>query len=207
MTLVKICGIRTLQEAEAAWQAGSWAIGQIFCPSRRRIGVEEAAQLNRILGQRVVKIGVFQNQSVPEIRAVIRECGLDMAQLHGDESPEEAAALPVPVIKAFALTGPVNPSLIDPWKVWGVLFDSRAEGQVGGSGITFPWAWLAPLQGRFNLLIAGGLNAGNVREAMRRVRPLAVDVSSGVEYRGGGKDPSQIRAFIKQVEEENRYGS
>jgi phosphoribosylanthranilate isomerase len=201
MTLVKICGIKNLEEAFCAVSHGTWAIGEVFAPSPRRVGVEEAAAINRTLNGSIMKIGVFVNEKLEEVERIAKLCRLDIVQLHGDEPPEYVEELKLPVIKCFALTGSPDPEHFRRWRPYIYLFDTFSTSVRGGSGQTFNWEWLEGLPREIRFILAGGLNAGNVRRAIRRLRPLAVDVSSGVEYPRGGKDPLLIEAFIREVKE------
>lgn len=201
MSKVKICGIRTLNEARLANRAGAWAMGEIFAPSRRRIEVEQAAAINREIDGSIIKIGVFVDEKVDVIRSIVKTCKLDMVQLHGKEAPEMLAELPVPTIKSFSVKGPVDPAYVKRWRPFAYLFDTAVEGQHGGSGKSFDWDYLQGVKDWPNLIVAGGLHAGNVYAAIQRLRPLAVDVCSGVEYAEGGKDPLKIDEFMNIVRE------
>lgn len=207
MTLVKICGIRTLEEALTALNCGAWAIGEVFAPSRRRIEVEEAARINQYLGDRIVKIGVFVDEEVKEVAYIARTCKLDLVQLHGNESPEYVEELHYPVIKALRVEKRLCREDVRKFRVWAYLFDTAACGLKGGSGRAFDWNLIKDFYGSKDVILAGGLNAANVGEAVRRVRPLAVDVSSGVELMGGGKDAEKIKVFMEKVKEADKYVS
>lgn len=215
MTRVKICGIRDLHEARWAVEQGAWAIGQIFAPSRRQISHNTAQAINLVLGSSVVRIGVFVNEDLDRLNATAARCRLDMVQLHGDESPEYCREVQLPVIKAFRPRGPVKAEDLERWPVRACLFDAggpsaRSEkgGKLyGGTGTTFNHDWIQDLAGERRLIVAGGLNPGNVARVVNRLRPLAVDVSSGVEFPEGGKDPALIRLFMQQVKEANQNAS
>lgn len=201
MTLVKICGIKNEEEAVCAVSHGAWAIGEVFAPSPRRIAVEEAAAINRALNGSIMKIGVFVNKKLEEVEHIAKLCRLDMVQLHGDEPPEYVEELQLPVIKSFSLTGSPDPEYFRRWRPYIYLFDTFSTAVRGGSGQTFNWEWLQGLPREIRFILAGGLNPRNVGGAIQRLRPLAVDVSSGVEYSRGGKDPLLIEAFIREVKE------
>ncbi len=201
MTMVKICGITRREEAVNAQRLGVWAIGEVFAPSRRRIQPEQAAAINRHLGDKVLKIGVFVNEPLDEVCAIVKNCGLDMVQLHGEESPEYLEELPVPAIKCFALRGSVQIDEVKRWRPWAFLFDAYNPALRGGSGQAFNWEWLQAISKSERCILAGGLNPENVASAIRQLRPLAVDVSSGVEAVGGGKDPHQMEQFMQRVKE------
>lgn len=204
MTRVKICGIKSHTEALLACRAGAWAIGEVFAPSSRRIEADRAAAINRELGGSVVKVGIFVDEKLDTMEYIIRTCGLDMVQLHGQEPPELVAELPVPVIKCFPVKGPVDPDVVKRWRPWAYLFDTVVEGHSGGSGVSFNWDYLEAVLGWDNLILAGGLHAGNVAAAVKKIRPLAVDVSSGVEFAEGGKDPQKVSRFINEVREADK---
>lgn len=201
MTLVKICGIRNLKEAVWAGKCGAWAVGEVFAPSPRRIEVEEAAAINQELKDGILKVGVFVNEELAEVKRIVDHCCLDLVQLHGDEAPEYLDELSLPVVKCFSLYGPPDPDYLRRWHPSLYLFDTRSFTLRGGSGRSFNWEWLKELPPDIEFILAGGLNPGNVGMAVKRVKPLAVDVSSGVEYPGGGKDPLMIEAFINEVKE------
>lgn len=200
MTRVKICGIKTLEEALTVKSFGAWAIGEVFAPSTRRISREQAASINHSLSSGITVVGVFVDEPFDSILLAIRECSLDMVQLHGLEPPEYVQELPVPAIKAFSVTGPVDPEEVKRWRPWAYLFDSKALEFRGGSGHAFDWNLLSGVRDFKNLILAGGLNAGNITEAIREVHPFAVDISSGVEYPEGGKDPEKIKSLIEMVD-------
>ncbi|MDD2620683.1 MAG: phosphoribosylanthranilate isomerase [Syntrophomonadaceae bacterium] len=201
VTKVKICGIKTLNEALAAIDSGAWAIGEVFAASSRQIDVEKAAALNMELGRSIVKIGVFVDEKIDNLKHIARTCFLDMVQLHGEEPPEYLEELMLPVIKSFRLKGPVDPEEVRRWRPQAYLFDAYSNDAMGGTGKAFRWEWLDGTRGWENFILAGGLNQENVGHAIAKVRPMAVDVSSGVEYPQGGKDPLLIEQFIRKVKE------
>jgi len=201
MTLVKICGIRTLEEARVALEAGAWAIGEVFAPSPRRLEVERAAAINTKLGPAVVKVGVFVNEDLGRVREIVTLCHLDMVQLHGEEPPEYLSEIPVPVIRSLPVKGPLSAGQMQRWPAWACHLDACRPGLRGGTGQVFNWDWIPSLPGSVRIILAGGLNEYNVESAINRIRPMAVDVSSGVEFPGGGKDPDKVRRFIEKVRE------
>ncbi len=202
MTRVKICGIRTLHEAKWVMKAGAWALGEVFAESPRRIEAEKAAKINRQIGNSILKIGVFVDEDLDLVKDIVRSCKLDMVQLHGTESPEYAAEIEVPVIKSFSLKESAVQEEIRKWPVYACLFDSYSASARGGTGKGFDWRWLDQVKGLGSkIILAGGLNAGNAGTAIRTVHPMALDVSSGLEYPQGGKNPAEIIKFIKSVKE------
>ena len=198
---VKICGITRLEDALVAVEAGADALGFMFYePSARHVTVEAAAAIARRLPPFVARVGVFVNAGEDFIRRALELCGLNTLQFHGEEPPEFCARFSLPQIKAFRIRD--EASLQDcrryPNQAW--LLDSFVSGQPGGTGATFNWD-LAVRAGEWNrgVILAGGLTLENVAAAVHRVRPYAVDVSSGVESRPGHKDPDRVRAFIQSA--------
>lgn len=203
MTMVKICGIRYLHEARWAVENGAWAIGEVFAPSKRRITPAQALAINSYLDSSIVKVGVFVNEDPYRVNIIARFCQLDMVQLHGNESPEYCSEIQLPIIKAFRPAGPVHSADLDRWPVRACLFDAGNAHEYGGTGQSFNHEWIQGLAGDPRLIVAGGLNPGNVGEVVRKLHPLAVDVSSGVEFPDGGKDLALIQLFMQQVKEAN----
>lgn len=205
MVKVKVCGLRTLPDALLAMELGADFLGFNFWPgSKRHIAPEHAARLVARLKGKAKIVGVFVNQPLSEVKKIIRETGLDYAQLHGDEPAGYCAKIPVPVIKALRLgTESDLDALKDfPGALW--LIDSRTKG-FGGSGISPDWQLVKKakrLTGR--IILAGGLTPENVAAAVQTVRPWAVDVASGVESSPGKKDPAKLKKFFKAVKDVSR---
>lgn len=199
MTLVKICGIRDVEEALAAAEAGAWAVGEVFAPSSRQIKPDIAAAINHQLGGRIMKVGVFADQPIDYVREVARVCQLDLIQLHGSEEPDYVKAVGLPVIKSFRVGNGFELPSRGRWPVFAFLFDTYHPEKMGGCGQTFDWGLVEGFEGRF--ILAGGLNPDNVADAVSRLHPFAVDVSSGVERSGGGKDKDRIMEFVCRVKE------
>jgi phosphoribosylanthranilate isomerase len=183
---------------EAA-QAGADALGFMFYErSARAITLAKAVEIIRQLPPFIAKVGVFVNPSIEEVRRAAE--WLDVIQLHGAESPELCAAVPRPVLKAIRVRDEASLDGIRNYAVSGILLDAYVEGQLGGTGARFNWELairakaLAP-----HIVLAGGLTPENIAEAVQRVRPYGVDVSSGVEASPGRKDAAKLRAFITQA--------
>lgn len=205
--LVKICGITSPEDARLAVEAGADAIGLIFFPrSVRCVSVERAAEIARVVPAGVTRVGVFVNATRDEMARASDAAGLDRLQLQGDEPPEALAGLPRPAWKAIGV-GPGfsrNQALRYADVAAGLLLDTRRPGDAhsGGTGVAFDWSLVQGLAGRVPfLLLAGGLHAGNVAEAVRAVRPHGVDVASGVEAEPGRKDEAKLRAFVRAARE------
>lgn len=195
---IKICGIRSKEAAQVAVKHGATMIGFVFAPSTRRISVAHAKEIIATLPEDIEKVGVFVNESVENIHWIVKEAGLTMVQLHGEESSAYIQQLSCPVIKSFPINL-LHKMHCDRDKVDYVLIDSPPTQFKGGSGIPFDWGILERKQPAFRpYLIAGGLTPENVYKAMTRTKCNGVDVSSGVETEGE-KDPTKIIAFIKEA--------
>ncbi|MGI6004015.1 MAG: phosphoribosylanthranilate isomerase [Christensenellales bacterium] len=198
MTKVKICGLRRMQDIEAVNRALPDFIGFVFAKSRRQVDAEQASKLKHYLDPRILSSGVFVNQAPDFILDLHRESVIDMAQLHGDEDEKFIKKLRqsgCPVIRAV----PVKDRLPDlPENADYLLFDT-ASPQRGGTGSAFDWRILSGYEGP-PYFLAGGLDAGNVCEAIALLRPYCVDVSSSVET-DGIKDAEKIGHFTRLVKE------
>jgi phosphoribosylanthranilate isomerase len=196
---VKICGITNLPDGMAAAEAGADALGFVFYDqSPRRISVEAAAVLIPQLPPFVMKVGVFVNAPEDVVVRAIRECGLNQLQFHGDEPPEYCLQFGLMSMKAFRIRDATSLQALSRYRTDAWLLDAYAPDKPGGTGATFNWDLALEAQdlGR-PIFLAGGLTAENVAEAVRRVRPYGVDVSSGVETAPGNKDHAKVRAFIR----------
>ena len=200
---VKICGITTPEDARLAVEAGADALGFVFWPmSPRRVDPAAAAAIARELPPFVLRVGVFVNTPRQEMARIAEAVGLDILQLHGDEPPEALIGLPRRAIKAVRVgRGFVADDASRYVSVTaGLLVDTRLAGDTqapGGSGVPFDWSLVKGLATRVPFLVlAGGLTPAHVAEAVRAVRPHAVDVASGVETLPGRKDPARVRAFV-----------
>lgn len=204
MTKVKICGLTEQVHVEAAVHAGVDAIGFVFAPSSRRVTIESARELAQNIPKDILKIGVFVDASQEEIERTFREVPLDFIQLHGEETPEFIESIGLPTIKAFSVQNVEDVREAAKYNVDYYLFDAPGTVYKGGSGVTFDWTLLQDVGiSQEKLILAGGLTAENVREAISRVKPFMVDVSSGVE-RYKRKDETLIRAFMRVVKDEER---
>jgi phosphoribosylanthranilate isomerase len=199
--LVKICGITRLEDAHAAVDAGAHALGFLFWPrSPRVIESSRARSIVRTLPPFVTPVGLFVNQPADEVNAIADRVGLGAVQLHGDETPAYAEAIERPVLKVVHLGAPSSAEEIDSWPARVVLLvDVYDREHRGGTGRVADWPRAAAVAAKRRTLLAGGLRPENVAEAIARVRPFGIDVSSGVEIRPGVKDHRLIRALFEAV--------
>ena len=201
MTRIKICGITRSEDALACAQAGVDAIGLVlYPPSPRHVTAAQAAAIARALPPFVTTVGLFVNPAAEQVDAVLNEVHLDVLQFHGDEPPAFCASFGVPYLKAIRVKAGVDlvQCAIRYQQAQGLLLDAYVEGTPGGTGQSFDWE-LIPTGLPLPVILSGGLEPANVAEAIRRVRPCAVDVSSGVEAAKGIKDAAKIAAFIEGV--------
>ncbi|EZH77689.1 N-(5'-phosphoribosyl)anthranilate isomerase [Ectopseudomonas composti] len=204
MTLVrsKICGITRIEDALAAVEAGADAIGLVFyAKSPRAVSIEQAAAILRALPPFVTTVGLFVDMPRDELQHLLQRLPLDLLQFHGDESPADCEGYGRPYIKALRVRpGEDVSAAMAPYEgARGILLDTFVDGVPGGTGASFDWS-LVPEDAGKPVILAGGLDAGNVAAAIRQVRPYAVDVSGGVEASKGIKDAGKIRAFIQAVQ-------
>ena len=194
--IIKICGIRTLEAAQAATEHGADLIGFVFADSKRQVDVSTAATISAAV-KGPGKVGVFVNQPLSEVLEIADRCRLDYLQLHGEESPDYCRSLNRPVIRACRVDPDFTPAAVADYPADYLLLDSFVPGQPGGTGIPFDWRAVSLHIGRptQKFLVAGGLTPENVSDAIRSLNPDGVDVSGGVET-DGVKDPDKIRRFI-----------
>ncbi|MEB8570419.1 phosphoribosylanthranilate isomerase [Bacillus cereus] len=199
---VKICGITDVETAKSVCEYGADALGFVFAESKRKITPKRAKEIIQELPANVLKIGVFVNESVEVIRKIADECELTHVQLHGDEDNHQIRRLNIPSIKSLGVTSESDMKNAQRYETDYILFDSPKEKFHGGNGKTFSWELLGhmPKELRKKTILAGGLNALNIEEAIRTVRPYMVDVSSGVETEGK-KDVEKIKQFIIKAKE------
>lgn len=197
---VKICGIKSVDEAERVARERPDFIGMVFAPSKRQIDYETATAITTHLkGSDVKTVGVFVNPTKAEVEAAIHEVGLDYIQFHGDEDKAFVEAYKDYAIKAFPSNSKLSYKERFDFPAEFILIDSPREKFYGGSGVTFNWSEL-PLEkiDKTKLGLAGGLNPDNVSDAIEQVSPALIDVSSGVET-NGEKDMEKIARFINKI--------
>ena len=202
MILVKICGIRRVEDAQAAIAAGANALGFNFWKGTPRyISPPEAARMIVTVPPSVWTVGVFVDEDPERVLQIATETGVSILQLHGSESAEYLDQLgPYKKIKAFKVSDDFQPEQLRPYRsASAFLLDGFVAGMPGGTGKTFNWSQAVRAKVYGKIILAGGLRRQNIEEAIRQVQPWGVDVSSGVETEPGKKDPKRIRDFIEVV--------
>lgn len=200
-TAVKICGITRVQDALTAARCGAHAIGLVFYrPSPRYVTPDTAADIVRALPPFVTAVGLFVDAPEEEVREITARTRVQMIQFHGSETPEFCARFELPYLKAVRVRPEVDllQYARDFRSAKALLLDAFQEGLHGGTGAVFDWDLIPPAL-PLPVVLSGGLHPENVAEAIRRVRPWAVDVSSGVEASKGIKDASRVEAFVNGV--------
>jgi phosphoribosylanthranilate isomerase len=201
MLLVKVCGITRLEDAEAAVAAGARALGFIFWPeSPRFLDPHRARAIVSALPPFVTTVGVFVNQPTAYVNGVAALARLSAVQLHGDETIDEAARVARPVVKAIGVSAATQAGAADAWPARvTMLVDAHDPRRRGGTGRTIDWTIAAAIAARRRTILSGGLTADNVADAVARVRPFGIDISSGVERAPGIKDHARMRALFEVV--------
>jgi phosphoribosylanthranilate isomerase len=201
---VKICGITRLEDVASSVRCGADALGFVFTArSKRQVSVEHAGALIRAVPAFVCRVGLFMDAEPEEVRRTLERVPLNLLQFHGNESAAYCEQFDRPYIKAVSMAAGSD------WRgvlrahrsAAAFLLDSHAPGSAGGTGKVFDWDSIPPIDAP--VVLAGGLTCENVAEAVRRVRPWAVDVSSGVEDAPGIKNAEKIRQFISEAKREN----
>jgi phosphoribosylanthranilate isomerase len=195
---VKICGVTSVADALVAAEAGADVVGLMFyAKSPRYISLETAEEISRALPPFVLRAGVFVNPSEEEVMKAITRCGLSLLQFHGDETPEFCTQFGVMSMKAFRIRDAASLAALPKYPTEAYLLDAYSAEALGGTGEKFNWD-LAIEAKKFGkpIFLAGGLTPENVAEAVAKVQPFGVDVSSGVESAPGKKDAAKVRAFI-----------
>jgi len=208
MVHVKICGITTAADAQAAIEAGANLLGfNFYAKSPRHISEDRAAEIRSKLPKKVKAVGIFVNRLAADVITLRSSVGLDAVQLHGDEPPETVAEIApvVPVIKAFRVEPEFLITTLNEYsRAFAFLFDAAHTDQYGGTGRTTDWDVARRASLKHRIILAGGLKVENVAAAVRIVRPYGIDVASGVESSPGKKDHGLLREFINEVRRAER---
>ena len=198
--IVKICGLREVAHARVAVDAGADLVGFVFAPTRRYVAPDVVASIVAALPISVRKVGLFVDESPELVRSIVRGCGLDYAQLCGDETIDYCEMLGVPAIKSFRVRGPEVVDDVAGYAehvTWSIL-DGYQANAYGGTGASFDWQIARAVTDQYKIILAGGLSPTNVADAIQIARPMGVDVSSGVET-NGVKDIAKIASFVEAV--------
>ncbi len=193
---VKICGMTRTEDIEAVNRFLPDYVGFVFAPSRRMVSPEKAAELISNLDKRIKKVGVFVNHSENEVKRIAEKCSLDVLQFHGNETSQYCSRFKHEIWKALGINDTQSLDALKQYCVDGILLDTVLNGVCGGTGQTFDWSIAEEFSKEYRIILAGGLNQDNVIEAISKIKPFCVDVSSGVESKGI-KDPAKIYEFIK----------
>jgi phosphoribosylanthranilate isomerase len=205
--MLKVCGITRAEDATAACRMGYGAIGLVFTESPRRVDPERARAICSALPSSVLRVGVFTGEEPGEIRRIMDRCDLDLVQLHGGEDPGEALRFGYRAIAALRPRSLEDLESIEDYRgIFAVLIDTWDAVLAGGTGRTCDWELAARAALSCRVILAGGLNPANVGEAVNRVRPFGVDVSSGVETSPGNKDQTLMREFARAATAAYRDG-
>jgi phosphoribosylanthranilate isomerase len=200
MMFTKVCGITNPGDARVAADAGADAIGLIFAESPRKLTLKEARKVSVGLPENILKVGVFVDAEPGEVLEIAREVGLDLAQLHGDETPETVAAIRnagLPVMKALRVRNMEALGALERYEADLFMLDAWSARARGGTGETFDWGLAKSVKGRGNIVVSGGLTPENVREAVEFFEPYGVDASSSLEERPGKKSGERVRRFVR----------
>ena len=198
---VKICGVTRVEDARLAAELGADYLGlNFYAASPRLVEPEQAAEIARAVRGRLLIVGVFVNESRERVEELAEKIPLDLVQLHGDEGPEEIAALGRRAIKVFRVREDFDPDQVSAYPEAGAyLFDCSHPSLYGGTGLTWPYERIAGLEVEQPVLVAGGIGPDNARQAIQASRADGIDVCSGVESSPGIKDPDAMKRLFREV--------
>jgi phosphoribosylanthranilate isomerase len=198
---IKICGVTNKEDALAAAHLGADALGFVFAPSPRKISAESAQEIIKALPPLVQTVGVFVNEDPEKVLSTAAACGLDILQLHGSESVDYCSSFDRRVIKAVRLQSRDDLDNLSKYVnvVDALLLDTYVPSKLGGTGIPFDWKLAVEARRYGRIVLAGGLNPGNVAAAISMVKPYAVDASSGLEQSPGVKDHEKLAQFMREA--------
>ncbi|SES89001.1 phosphoribosylanthranilate isomerase [Natronincola peptidivorans] len=198
MIRVKICGLTREEDIDYANKVMPDYVGFVFADSKRQVTVERAKELTEKLDKRIRKVGVFVNAPIEAVKITAERCKLDILQFHGEEKPEELKDVSQEIWKSFRIKNVDSFKELNHYKVDGYLLDTYVKGEMGGTGKAFDWNIpTSEIKDKY-IILAGGLTPENVEEAIKKIRPNVVDISSGVES-NGLKDLKKMKEFIERV--------
>ena len=193
---VKICGLTNLADAQTAVDFGADLIGFIFASSPRQVTLKEARDITDNLKGDAAIVGVFADHDLSNVQQIAADCDLDYIQLHGSESPSYCQKIERPILKAFSIKDQESLEDLKKYDVDKYLLDTYDPDKIGGTGETFNWDLAIEAKKYGPIFLAGGLKPDNVNQAIEKVNPAGVDVSSGVELRAGKKNYRKVKRFI-----------
>lgn len=196
--IIKVCGLTSPADALASTGFGATAVGFVFFPgSPRAVRPEQAAMLSGLVPHSTLKVGVFVNEDPERLKMIASMARLDVVQLHGNESPEYCAGLKdLRIWKAVRVAEDFDPASLAAYDVEAFLLDSASGDAYGGTGRTFPWPKARAAKKHGKIIMAGGLDGGNVADAIRAVAPWGVDASSKLESKPGVKDHERVKLYV-----------
>lgn len=202
MTRIKICGITNKEDALEAAHLGVDALGFVFAESPRRVIPSMVQEIVELLPPFISRVGVFVNEERGKVKEIAARCHLTSLQFHGEEPPSYCEGFREKTVKAFSIKDEAILDTIPEYEVDAYLLDSYSPSRYGGTGNTFDWDIARKIK-KFGvpIILSGGLDPDNVKEAIERVRPYAVDVGSGVEVEEGKKDTEKLEDFVRKVRE------
>ena len=209
-TRIKVCGITTQEDARSAVAAGADALGFIFVEQSPRVIIPDTVRaITAQLPPFVSSVGVFRDQDRELVEEIVRYCRLTLVQLHGAETPDYCRSFSCGVIKSFAMRADSKSDELAAYAevASGFLLDTYHKEMAGGTGMVFDWKLVSQVKPPAPVILAGGLSPQNVAEAIRQVRPYAVDVNSGVEYQPGRKDSDKLKCFAQEVRKADELAS
>lgn len=200
---VKICGITNLEDALLCAGYNADAIGFIFYEkSKRYVTFEKAREIINQLPPFLMKVGVFVNEEVEIVNESAQKIGLNLVQLHGDESSEYVSEIKLPVIKAFRVDEKFDCSVIDNYKNCGIMLDSFSQNEYGGTGKTFEWNSISQKY-KNKIILSGGITIDKLEQIFWEIKPTAIDVSSSLEIFPGKKDAQKLKEFLTRFNQMN----
>ncbi len=209
-TRIKVCGITCQEDARAAVAAGADGLGFIFAAqSPRLVEPDMVRAITDELPPFVDRVGVFRDEEIEVVEEIVHYCQLTLVQLHGSESPEYCSKISCKFIKSFSIRPETDSRELALYSdvASGYLLDTYHKHMAGGTGIVFDWKLVEQVKPPGPLFLAGGLTPENVGEAIRQVKPFAVDVNSGVEYQPGRKDAAKLKSFAHEVRKADEQAS
>lgn len=198
MAKVKICGLTNIEDVRIINKYLPDYVGFVFAPSKRQITIKQAGILAKQIAPEIKKVGVFVNCPREYIEKAAKACDLDVLQFHGQESAQNCQGYTQEVWKCFRIRDTDSLATLQKYQVDGILIDSYFPGTLGGTGKTFDWSLVSHLADSYFFILAGGLNANNVQQAIYQVNPDVIDVSSSIETKNI-KDEAKTRDFIRKV--------